>query len=122
MTRVRSGKIAHRRHHKVVKAAKGYRGLRSKTFKQAKNALMKAGQHSYAHRRTRKRDFRRLWIARINAACRPLGLSYSRLIAGMAKNGVEINRKMLAEMAVSEPGVFKIIVEMVKEEGASSGE
>ena len=114
MTRVKSGTTAHRRHRKVVKAAKGYRGLRSKTFKQAKNATMKAGLHSYTHRRTKKREFRRLWIARINAACRPLGIAYSRLIAGMVQKGVELNRKMLAELAVSEPEAFKAVVESVK--------
>lgn len=114
MTRVKSGENTHRRHRKVVKAAKGYRGLRSKTFKQAKNAVAKAGQHAYAHRRTKKRDFRRLWIARINAACRPLGVSYSRLIAGMTAKGISINRKMLAEMAVSEPAAFKAVVEAAK--------
>lgn len=114
MTRVKSGKNTHRRHRKVVKAAKGYRGLRSRTFSQAKNAVRKAGQHAYAHRRTRKREFRRLWIARINAACRPLGVSYSRLIAGMVEKGITINRKMLAEMAVNEPAAFKAVVEAVK--------
>lgn len=114
MTRVKRGEHAHRRHRKVVKAAKGYRGLRSRTFKQAKTALMKAGLNSYTHRRTRKRDFRRLWIARINAACRPLGINYSRLIDGMTKKSIEINRKMLAELAVSEPAAFKAVVEAAK--------
>lgn len=114
MTRVKGGITAHRRHRKVVKAAKGYRGLRSKTFKQAKNAVMKAGQHAYAHRRTRKRDFRRLWIARINAGCRPLGITYSRLIAGLGEAGVELNRKMLADLAAREPEVFAAVVEMAK--------
>jgi large subunit ribosomal protein L20 len=111
MTRVKSGENAHRRHRQVVKAAKGYRGLRSTTFKQAKNALMKAGMHSYAHRRTRKREFRRLWIARINAGCRSMGTNYSSLINGMLTKGIEINRKMLAELAVNEPASFKAVVE-----------
>ncbi len=111
MTRVKSGESTHRRHRKVVKAAKGFRGLRSKTFSQAKNAIMKAGQHAYTHRRTRKREFRRLWISRINAACRPLGVSYSRLIDGMTKKGIELNRKMLSELAISEPECFKAVVE-----------
>ncbi len=114
MTRVKSGITAHRRHRKTVKAAKGYRGNRSKTFKLAKNAVMKAGQHAYAHRRTRKRDFRRLWIARINAACRAQGTSYSRFIAGMVKKGITLNRKMLAEMAVNEPAAFTAVLEAVK--------
>ncbi len=111
MTRVKSGENAHRRHRKVVKAAKGYRGLRSKTFRQAKNAVMKAGLHAYTHRRTRKREFRRLWIARINAACRAQGVAYSRLIDGMTKKGIELNRKMLAELAIHEPKAFKAVVE-----------
>jgi large subunit ribosomal protein L20 len=114
MSRVKRGVTAHRRHRKVVKAAKGYRGLRSKTFQQAKNAVMKAGLHSYRDRRNRKRVFRQLWITRINAACRELGISYSRLIDGMTKKGVAINRKMLAELAVNEPETFKAIVEAVK--------
>lgn len=111
MTRVKSGENAHRRHRKIVKAAKGYRGLRSKTFKQAKNALMKAGLHAYTHRRTRKREFRRLWIARINAACRAHGVAYSRLIDGMTKKGIELNRKILAELAIHEPKAFKAVVD-----------
>ncbi len=112
MTRVKSGENAHRRHRKVVKAAKGYRGLRSKTFKQAKNAVMKAGQHAYAHRRTRKREFRRLWITRINAACREHGVAYSRFVDGMTKKGIELNRKMLSELAVHEPKVFKAVLDV----------
>jgi len=112
MTRVKSGENAHRRHRKVVKAAKGYRGLRSKTFKQAKNAVMKAGQHAYAHRRTRKREFRRLWITRINAACREHGVAYSRFVDGMTKKGIELNRKMLSELAIHEPKVFKTVVDV----------
>ncbi len=113
MSRVKRGVTAHRRHRKSVKAAKGFRGLRKSNFRQAKNALMKAGLHSYTHRRTRKRDFRALWIARINAACRPLGISYSRLIDGMTKKDIRINRKMLADMAVNNPDTFKRVVESV---------
>ena len=112
MTRVKSGENAHRRHRKVIKAAKGYRGLRSKTFKQAKNAVMKAGMHAYTHRRTRKREFRRLWIARINSACRAHGVAYSRLIDGMTKKGIELNRKILAELAIHEPNAFKAVVDV----------
>ena len=114
MTRVKSGESTHRRHRKVVKAAKGYRGLRSRTFKQAKNAVMKAGLHSYTHRRTKKREFRRLWILRINATCRELGMKYSRFIDGLNKKDIEINRKMLAELAVNEPAAFKAVVDAVK--------
>ncbi len=114
MSRVKRGVTAHRRHRKTVKAAKGFRGLRSTNFRQAKNALMKAGLHSYTHRRTKKRTFRALWIARINAACRPLGITYSRLIEGMTKKDIRINRKMLAELAANSPDVFGKIVEEVK--------
>lgn len=114
MTRIKRGVIAHRRHRKVVKSAKGMRGLRGLTFKASKNALMKAGQNAYIGRRLRKRHFRSLWIARINAACRPLGVSYSRLIAAMTLKNVTINRKMLAELAINEPAVFKAVVESVK--------
>lgn len=114
MTRVKRGVTAHRRHRKMVKAAKGYRGLRSTNFRQAKNAVMKAGLNSYRDRRLKKRTFRSLWIARINAGCRPLGISYSRLIAAMTEKGVEINRKMLAELAATEPEAFKAVVESVR--------
>ena len=111
MTRVKRGEQAHRRHRKVVKAAKGYRGLRSRTFKAAKNAIMKAGMHAYTHRRTKKREFRRLWILRINAACRAMGVKYSRLIHAMELKGVTLNRKMLADLAANEPAAFKSVVE-----------
>lgn len=114
MTRIKRGVSAHRRHQKMVKAAKGYRGHAKNTFKAAKKAFMKAGVHSYEHRRNKKRSFRGLWIARINAACRPYGISYSRLIDGMTKKKMAINRKMLAELAVNEPAVFKAVVDMAK--------
>ena len=111
MTRIKRGVNAHRRHRKVVKAAKGMRGQRGRTFKASKNAVMKAGINSYRDRRLKKRTFRSLWIARINAACRPLGISYSRLIAAMTVKGVEINRKMLSELAIHEPAAFKAVVD-----------
>lgn len=114
MTRVKSGENAHRRHRKVVKAAKGYRGLRSRNFRAAKNAVMKAGMNSYVHRRTKKRTFRTLWIARINAALAPLGVKYSRFIFSLTDKGVIINRKMLAELAANEPKAFEAVVEAVK--------
>ncbi|PIR55067.1 50S ribosomal protein L20 [Candidatus Peregrinibacteria bacterium CG10_big_fil_rev_8_21_14_0_10_36_19] len=114
MPRVKRGENAHRRHRKVVKAAKGYRGLRSTNFRAAKNAVMKAGLNSYTHRRTKKREFRKLWIARINAACRPLGISYSVMINGLSKKDVMINRKMLAELAATEPKAFEAVVAMAK--------
>jgi len=114
MTRVKRGVVAHRRHRKVVKAAKGYRGLRSRNFRAAKNAVMKAGMNSYTHRRTKKREFRKLWISRINAACRPLGINYSRLMNGLTNKDILVNRKMLAEMAVNNPSAFEAIVNAVK--------
>lgn len=114
MTRVKSGESTHRRHQKVVKAAKGYRGMRSVAFRAAKNAVAKAGMHAYAHRRTKKRDFRRLWILRINAGCRVLGVKYSRLINMMELKGVVLNRKMLADLAMNEPKAFEAVVEAVK--------
>lgn len=111
MTRVKRGVNTRRRHHAMKKAAKGFRGLRSRTFKWAKNATMKAGIRSYTSRRLKKRDFRSLWITRINAACRTMGVKYSRLIDAMTKKDMSINRKMLAELALNEPAVFKQIVE-----------
>ncbi|MFA6305477.1 MAG: 50S ribosomal protein L20 [Candidatus Gracilibacteria bacterium] len=111
MTRVKRGVTAHRRHQTMVKKAKGYRGQRSSTFTWAKNAMMKAGLHNYADRKCKKRDFRRLWITRINAACRDLGFAYSRVIAAMTLKGIVVNRKMLADLAIKEPAVFKKIVE-----------
>lgn len=95
----------------MKRAAKGYRGLRSRTFKWAKNATMKAGLRSYTSRRLKKRDFRSLWITRINAGCRAMGVKYSRLIDAMTKKDMAINRKMLSELAVNQPEVFKKIVE-----------
>jgi large subunit ribosomal protein L20 len=102
--------MGHRRHRKIVKAAKGYRGLRSTTFKQAKTALMKAGTNAYRDRRLKKRNFRALWILRINGACRTLGVSYSRLIAGMTQKHMVINRKVLSEMAIHHPNTFEALV------------
>ena len=111
MTRVKRGVTAHRRHREVIKAAKGFRGLRSRTFSQAKNAVMKAGINSYIGRKLKKRTFRNLWIVRINASCRPLGVKYSRLIDAMTMKDIQINRKMLSELAIHSPDVFKNIVE-----------
>lgn len=113
MTRVKRGVAAHRRHHKVLKAAKGFRAGNSKLFTAAKTAVIKAGKHAYVDRRKKKRDFRRLWIARINAACRAMGTKYSALINACFKKGVEVNRKMMAELAAKEPEAFKAFVEEV---------
>ncbi|MDD3861611.1 MAG: 50S ribosomal protein L20 [Candidatus Gracilibacteria bacterium] len=114
MTRVKRGVTAHRRHRKIVKAAKGFRGQRHKNFAQAKPAVLKQGLHSYVGRKNRKRVFRRLWIVRINAACRELGIKYSRLIDGLTKMDIVIDRKILADLAVKEPQTFKAIVEEAK--------
>jgi large subunit ribosomal protein L20 len=114
MPRVKRGVTAHARHKKVLALAKGYRGRRKNVFRIAKEAVMKAGQYAYRDRRTRKRVFRQLWIARINAATRELGLSYSKFMAGMKKASIEIDRKMLAEIAVKDPAAFGSIVAKVK--------
>lgn len=115
MARVKSGVTAHKRHKKILKLAKGYRGARSKQFKKANELVMKALHYAHRDRRRRKRDFRRLWIARINAAARLNGISYSRLICGLTKAGVAVDRKMLAELAVSDAGAFAKLVEVAKE-------
>lgn len=106
MPRVKGGVTARRRHKKILKAAKGYRGGKSRLFKTANQAVMKSGQYAYRDRRQRKRDFRRLWIARINAAARLHGLSYSKLIYGLNKAGVTLNRKVLADLAVRDAEAF----------------
>jgi len=112
MPRVKSGVTAHRRHKKILKLAKGYRGSRSKQFKKA---VMKALYYARRDRRAKKGTFRRLWIARINAAARANGISYSRLIAGLTNAGVEVNRKMLADLAVADAAAFTQIVNVAKE-------
>ena len=106
MPRVKTGVTAHARHKKILKLAKGYRGARSKQFKKANETVMKAGQYAYRDRRVKKREFRRLWITRINAAARLNGISYSKLICGLTKAGVSIDRKMMAELAVSDAAAF----------------
>jgi len=114
MARVKRGVIAKARHKKVLKKAKGYYGARSKLFKTAKQAVIKAGQYAYRDRRQRKRHFRALWIARINAAARLHGLSYSRLINGMSRAELDIDRKVLADIAVHDPDAFGAIAERAK--------
>ena len=115
MPRVKTGVTAHARHKKILKLAKGYRGARSKQFKKANETVMKAGQYAYRDRRVKKREFRRLWMARINAAARINGISYSRLICGLTKAGVAIDRKMMAELAVSDAAAFSKLVDIAKE-------
>ena len=114
MPRVKGGVTAHRRHKKVLKLAKGYRGSKSKLYRVANQQVMKSGNYAYIHRRLKKRDFRKLWIARINAAARDNGTTYSRMVHGLKVAGVDINRKMLAELAVSDPGGFTQLAELAK--------
>ncbi|MCS4505690.1 50S ribosomal protein L20 [wastewater metagenome] len=114
MARVKRGVTARRRHKKVLTKAKGYYGARRKTFKVANQAVTKAGQYAYRDRRQRKREFRSLWIQRINAAARAHGLSYSRLIDGLRKAEVEVDRKMLADIAVHDPAGFGQLAEKAK--------
>lgn len=114
MTRVKRGVVARRRHKKVLKQAKGYYGARSRVFRVAKQAVIKAGQYAYRDRRNRKRQFRALWIQRINAGARINGISYSRFVGGLKKAGIEIDRKVLADLAVHEKAAFAAIVEKAK--------
>ena len=114
MARVKGGLGAKKRHNRVLKLAKGYRGARSKQYRVAKQSVMRALTSSYAGRKERKRQFRRLWIARINAAARINGLSYSKFMYGLKLAGVEINRKMLAEMAVNDAKGFAELAELSK--------
>ena len=114
MPRVTRGVVARKRHKKILKKAKGYYGARSRVFRVAKQAVTKAGQYAYRDRRVRKRDFRSLWIQRINAAVRLHGLTYSEFIHGFSKTEIELDRKMLSEIAIADPDTFKNIVETVK--------
>jgi large subunit ribosomal protein L20 len=119
MPRVKRGVTAHARHKKVIEQAKGYRGRRKNVFRVAKQAVTKAGQYAYRDRRQRKRQFRNLWIARINAAARENGLSYSRFIDGLNKASIEIDRKVLADIAVSDKSTFTELVNQAKSSLAS---
>ena len=114
MARIKGGMNARRKHNRVLRLAKGYRGARSKQYRIAKQSVMRALASSYAGRKERKRQFRQLWIARINAAARINGLSYSRFMYGLKLAGVEVNRKMLAEMAVNDAEGFKTLAELAK--------
>lgn len=114
MPRVKRGVTARKRHKKILKKAKGYYGARSRVYRVAKQAVIKAGQYAYRDRRQRKRQFRALWIIRINAAARQFDLSYSRFIAGLNKAGIEIDRKVLADLAVHDKPAFAAIAEKVK--------
>ena len=114
MPRANSSVPRHRRHRKIVKQAKGYYGARSRTFKSAKDAVVKAGLYAYRDRRQRKRQFRRLWITRINAACRLNGTTYSAFINGLKLKGIELDRKILADMAVNDPQSFSKLASSIK--------
>ena len=114
MARVKGGLGARKKHNRVLKLAKGYRGARSKQYRVAKQSVMRALTSSYAGRKERKRQFRQLWIARINAAARMNGISYSQMMHGLKVAGVEINRKMLAEMAVNDAAGFAALAELAK--------
>lgn len=115
MARVKGAVNAKKNHKAVLRAAKGYFGSKSKLFRVAKQAVTKSMQYAYVGRKRRKRDFRRLWIARINAECRNNGLNYSRFISGLKKHNIEVNRKVLAEMAVNNPEHFAQLIEIAKQ-------
>jgi len=114
MPRAKSSVVSHRRHKKILKLAKGYRGSKSKLYRVANQQVMKSLIYAYRDRKARKRDFRKLWITRINAAARMNGISYSRLMNGLKLAGIEINRKLLAEMAINDAQSFGRLVEMAK--------
>ncbi len=114
MARIKGGQNAKKRHNKILKLAKGYRGARSKQYRVAKQSVMRALTSSFSGRKQRKRQFRQLWIARINAAARMNGISYSKLMFGLKVAGVEINRKMLSDMAINDPAGFTALVEVAK--------
>jgi large subunit ribosomal protein L20 len=114
MPRAKSSVVSHHRHKKILKLARGYRGAKSKLFRVAKQQVMKSLTYAYRDRKVKKREFRKLWIARINAAARMNGISYSRLMNGLKRAGVEINRKMLSDMALNDAQSFGRLVEMAK--------
>jgi len=115
MARVKNGAVTKARHKKVLKRAKGYFGSKHRLYKTAKEQLMHSGQYAYRDRKQKKRDFRKLWITRINAACRENEISYSRFIEGLTKAGVEVNRKMLSEIAVNDPKTFSELVKVARD-------
>lgn len=114
MARVKKGMNAHKRHKRILKLAKGYQGSRSKLFKTSNQFVMKALKNAYIGRKQKKRDYRKLWIQRINAACRMNDISYSKFMNGLKKSGVEVNRKMLSEIAIADPAAFTKLVEVAK--------
>ena len=114
MARIKRAMMTRKRRNKVLKMAKGYWGSKSKHYKMANQAMMKSLTYAYTGRRLKKRDFRRLWITRISAACKPYGINYSRFIYGLKKSGIEMNRKALSELAIADPEAFKVLVETAK--------
>ena len=119
MSRVKRGVTKHARHKKVIDAAKGYRGRRKNTFRIANQAVEKAGQYAYIGRKLKKRQFRALWIQRINAAVREQGMTYGRFMDGLNKAGIQIDRKMLADMAANEPEAFAALAETAKKNASA---
>jgi len=115
MVRVKSGTTTHRRHKKVLKLTKGYRGSKHRLFRPANEQVLKSLSYAYDHRRKKKGDFRKLWITRINAQTRQEGLSYSRFISGLKKQGIELNRKMLAELAIEDVDAFRELVKIARQ-------
>lgn len=115
MARVKGGPVTRRRHKKVLKLARGYRGAKSSVYRVANQQVMKSLNYAYIHRRLKKRDFRQLWITRINAAARNHGISYSKFMNGLKKAGVGVNRKMLAELAVNNDAAFGKLVDLAKQ-------
>ena len=115
MPRVKRGMMTRKRHNNVLKRAKGYWGSKHSLYRQANEAVMRALNFAYRDRRVRKRDFRRLWIARINAACRAQGVSYSRFINGLTKAGIKVDRKIMADLAVNEPAAFTALVQQASQ-------
>lgn len=114
MARIKGATMTRKRRNKVMKMAKGYYGSKSKLFKTAKQAVMKSGQYAYIGRKQKKRDFRRLWITRISAACKMNGMNYSTFMNGLNKAGVTLNRKMLSEIAIADPAAFTALTEQAK--------
>ena len=114
MARIKGAMMTRKRRNKMLKAAKGYWGAKSKHFKMAKQAVMKSGNYAFTGRKLKKRDFRALWITRISAQCKVNGINYSRFIAGLKKAGIDLNRKMLAELAVSDKAAFAALCEKAK--------
>jgi len=115
MPRAKTGTVRRKRHKKILKETKGYKGTRSKLFKRAHTAYIRAGEDAFAGRKLRKRDMRKLWIQRINAALNPFELSYSRFIHLLKENNIKLNRKMLSQLAIHDPEAFKKIVEATRE-------